>query len=285
MDVTGDLDVDSVNINGSTVSTTASNTDLTLSPNGTGTVKVPSGYVDRSGYSTLSLATKGYVDSVKQALDIKDAVKAASVSNFAASRSGSVLTASSNGAFTLDGVTLAASDRVLMKDQSTGADNGIYTVTTVGDGSTAAVLTRASDADASVDVTSGMFVFVTNGTVNGGNGFVLTTADTITLNTTSLSFTQFSGAGTVTAGDGLTTGGSNIFAVNPDDVTIAISSDAVKLKGDVTTTALGDLLVGKASDGGYKRLAVSTGGANQLLQINSSGNDLEFTDTLDGGTF
>jgi glycosyltransferase A (GT-A) superfamily protein (DUF2064 family) len=172
-----------------------------------------------------------------------------------------------------------------MKNQSTAADNGIYTVTTVGDGSTAAVLTRASDADASADVTSGMFVFVTNGTVNGGNGFVLTTADTITLNTTSLSFTQFSGAGTVTAGDGLTTGGSNIFAVNPDDVTIAISSDAVKLKGDVTTTALGDLLIGKASDGGYKRLAVSTGGANQLLQINSSGNDLEFTDTLDGGTF
>jgi hypothetical protein len=285
MDVTGDLDVDDVNINGSTVSTTASNTDLTLSPNGTGTVKVPSGYVDRSGYSTLSLATKGYVDSVKQALDIKDAVKAASVSNFAASRSGSVLTASGNGAFTLDGVTLAASDRVLMKNQSTAADNGIYTVTTVGDGSTAAVLTRATDADASVDVTSGMFVFVTNGTVNGGNGFVLTTADTITLNTTSLSFTQFSGAGTVTAGDGLTTGGSNIFAVNPDNVTIAISSDAVKLKGDVTTTALGDLLIGKASDGGYKRLAVSTGGANQLLQINSSGNDLEFTDTLDGGTF
>ena len=285
MDVTGDLDVDDVNINGSTVSTTASNTDLTLSPNGTGTVKVPSGYVDRSGYSTLSLATKGYVDSVKQALDIKDAVKAASVSNFAASRSGSVLTASGNGAFTLDGVTLAASDRVLMKNQSTAADNGIYTVTTVGDGSTAAVLTRATDANASEDVTSGMFVFVTNGTVNCGNGFVLTTADSITLNTTSLSFTQFSGAGTVTAGDGLTTGGSNIFAVNPDNVTVAISSDEVKLKGDVTTTALGDLLVGKASDGGYKRLAVSTGGANQLLQINSSGNDLEFTDTLDGGTF
>ena len=133
-----DLDVDDVNINGSTVSTTSSNTDLTLSPNGTGTVKVPSGYVDRSGYSALSLATKGYVDSVKQALDIKDAVKAASVSNFAASRSGSVLTASGNGAFTLDGVTLAASDRVLMKNQSTAADNGIYTVTTVGDGSTAA---------------------------------------------------------------------------------------------------------------------------------------------------
>ena len=53
-----------------------------------------------------------------------------------------------------------------MKDQSTGADNGIYSVTTVGDGSTAAVLTRTSDADASADVTSGMFVFDTNGTVN-----------------------------------------------------------------------------------------------------------------------
>ena len=59
----------------------------------------------------------------------------------------------------------------------------------------------------------------------------------------------------------------------------------IKLKGDVTTTALGDLLIGKASDGGYKRLAASSGGANYLLQLNSSGNDVEWTNSIDGGTF
>ena len=77
----------------------------------------------------------------------------------------------------------------------------------------------------------------------------------------------------------------NTINVVPDNVTLSVTADEIKLKGDVTATALGDLLIGKASNGGYKRLAVSTGGANQLLQINSSGNDLEFTSTIDGGTF
>ena len=129
-----------------------------------------------------------------------------------------------------------------------------------------------------------MFVFVEEGTTNGDQGFVLTTNDVITLGTTSLTFTQFSGAGQITAGNGMTKSGNTLNVV-PDDVTLSVSADEIKLKGDVTTTALGDLLVGKASDGGYKRLAVSSGGANQILQINSSGTDLEFTNTLDGGTF
>ena len=274
-DITGDLDVDAVNINGSTVSTTTSNTDLTLSPNGTGTVKVPSGYDDRSGLSALSLVTKGYVDAVKQALDIKDSVHVASTANVA-------LTAGSSGleaGDAIDGVTLVAGDRVLLKNQTDASENGIYVA--VASGGTPA---RSTDANASAEVTSGMFVFVEEGTANGDQGYVLTTNNVITLNTTDLTFTQFSGAGQITAGNGMTKS-ANTLNVVPDAVTLSVSADEIKLKGDVTTTALGDLLIGKASDGGYKRLAVSTGGANQLLQINSSGNDLEFTNTIDGGTF
>ena len=275
VDVTGDLDVDNVNVNGNTISTTDSNGDLTLSPNGTGTVKVPSGYDDRSGQNALTLVTKGYVDSVKQALDIKDSVHVASTANVS-------LTAGSSGleaGDTIDGVTLVAGDRVLLKNQTTASENGIYVA--VASGGTPA---RSDDANASAEVTSGMFVFVEEGTTNGDQGFVLTTNNVITLGTTALTFTQFSGAGQITAGNGLTKSGNTINVV-PDDVTLSVSADEIKLKGDVTTTALGDLLVGKASDGGYKRLAVSSGGANQLLQINSSGTDLEFTNTLDGGTF
>ena len=274
-DITGDLDVDAVNINSSTISTTTSNTDLTLSPNGTGTVKVPSGYDDRSGLGALSLVTKGYVDAVKQALDIKDSVHVASTANVA-------LTAGSSGleaGDAIDGVTLVAGDRVLLKNQTDASENGIYVA--VASGGTPA---RSADANASVDVTSGMFVFVEEGTANGDQGYVLTTNNVITLNTTNLTFTQFSGAGQITAGNGMTKS-ANTLNVVPDAVTLSVTADEIKLKGDVTTTALGDLLIGKASDGGYKRLAVSTGGANQLLQINSSGNDLEFTNTIDGGTF
>lgn len=274
-DITGDLDVDNININLNTISSTNTNGDITLSPNGTGTVKVPSGYDDRSGQNSLTLVTKGYVDAVKQALDIKASVHVASTANVS-------LTAGSSGleaGDAIDGVTLVAGDRVLLKNQTDASENGIYVA--VASGGTPA---RSDDANASVDVTSGMFVWVEEGTANADQGYVLTTNNVITLNTTNLTFTQFSGAGQITAGNGMTKSGNTLNVV-PDNVTLSVTADEIKLKGDVTATALGDLLIGKASNGGYKRLAVSTGGANQLLQINSSGNDLEFTNTIDGGTF
>ena len=275
MDITGDLDVDNININSNTISSTDTNGDITLSPNGTGTVKVPSGYDDRSGQNSLTLVTKGYVDAVKQALDIKASVRVASTANVSLTGGSSDLEAGD----TIDGVTLVAGDRVLLKNQSTASENGIYVA--VASGGTPA---RSDDANASADVTSGMFVWVEEGTANADQGYVLTTNNVITLNTTDLTFTQFSGAGQITAGNGLTKSGNTINVV-PDNVTLSVSADEIKLKGDVTTTALGDLLIGKATDGGYKRLAVSSGGANYLLQINSSGTDLEYTNTLDGGTF
>lgn len=274
-DITGDLDVDNININANTISSTNTNGDITLSPHGTGTVKVPSGYDDRSGQNSLTLVTKGYVDAVKQALDIKASVHVASTANVSLSGGSSGLEAGD----AIDGVTLVAGDRVLLKNQTDASQNGIYVA--VASGGTPA---RSDDANASVDVTSGMFVWVEEGTANADQGYVLTTNNVITLNTTNLTFTQFSGAGQITAGNGLTKSGNTINVV-PDNVTLSVTADEIKLKGDVTATALGDLLIGKASNGGYKRLAVSTGGANQLLQINSSGNDLEFTSTIDGGTF
>ena len=274
-DITGDLDVDNININANTISSTNSNGDITLSPHGTGTVKVPSGYDDRSGQNSLTLVTKGYVDAVKQALDIKASVHVASTANVSLTGGSSGLEAGD----AIDGVTLVAGDRVLLKNQTDASQNGIYVA--VASGGTPA---RSDDANASVDVTSGMFVWVEEGTANADQGYVLTTNNVITLNTTNLTFTQFSGAGQITAGNGLTKSGNTINVV-PDNVTLSVTADEIKLKGDVTATALGDLLIGKASNGGYKRLAVSTGGANQLLQINSSGNDLEFTSTIDGGTF
>ena len=270
IDVTGDLDVDNVNVNGNTVSTTNSNGDLLLSPNGTGTVKVPSGYKDRAGFTSDSLVSKEYVDAVKQSLDIKDSVRVASTANI------DIANDLENGD-TLDGVTLATGDRVLLKNQSTASENGIYVVVASGAAS------RSEDANASADVTSGMFVWVEEGTANADQGYVLTTNDTINLNTTSLTFTQFSGAGQITAGIGMTKSG-NTLNVALDDITIEDNSDSLRIKG-ITTTALGDLLIGKASDTGYKRLAVSSGGAYQLLRINAAGTDLEYTDTLDGGTF
>lgn len=158
-------------------------------------------------------ATKAYADSIAQGLVVKDAVQAATTAN---------ITLSGPGA-TIDGYSLTAGDRVLVKNQTTAADNGIY----IFNGS-ASAMTRSPDADVSSEVTSGMFTFVENGNTNSKTSWILTTPDPITLGTTALTFTQFAGAGTYTAGAGLTLSGTTFnvgagtgITVNADTVQIA----------------------------------------------------------------
>ena len=261
------LSVDNINANANTISTTNSNGDLILSPNGTGTVTVPSGYKDRSGFGTTSLVTKEYVDAVKVGLDFKDSVRVASTANVTVSGPGAAI----------DGITLSSGDRVLLKNQSTASQNGIY----VFNGA-ASALTRATDADSSTEVTAGMFVFVEEGTVNADQGFVLTTDGTITVGSTSLSFTQFSGAGQIVAGDAITKTGNQL-DVNDDNITLEVNSDSLRIKG-ITQTAVGDLLIGKTgTNTGYVRLA-KPGSNNAFLTMGTAGT-ASWTTTIDGGTF
>ena len=146
----------------------------------------------------------------------------------------------------------------------------------------ASALTRATDADADVEVTAGMFVFVEEGTTNADNGYVLTTDGTITVGSTALTFTQFSGAGQIVAGDGLLKSG-NTLSVNDDNISIAISGDALRIKG-ISTTATGDLIIGaNGANGGYTRLA-KPGAAGALLNMNTSG-VASWSNVIDGGTF
>ena len=281
------LAVDNVSIDTSTISTTNTNGDLVLSPNGVGTVVVPSGYKNRSQFGANSLATKEYVDAVKQALDIKESVLVATTADVSAtySNGAGTLTSNTNTAFSADGVTPAQGSRVLVKNQSTAAQNGIYTLTTAGSGSSAFVLTRADDADASAELTGGTFVFVESGTVNGENGFVFTHDGAPTLGTTDLNVSQFSGAGQIIAGDALTKSG-NTLNVNDDNITLEVNSDALRIKG-ITATDVGDLLVGAASNAGYTRLVKPSGNAtahDYILSMNTSGS-AQWSNTLDGGTF
>jgi len=284
------LDVDNVRVDTNTISTTNTNGDLVLSPDGTGTVTVPSGYKNRTGFGTNSLVTKEYVDAIKQALDVKDSVVVATTANLSANynNAGGTLTNSGTlAALSIDGVSLSAADRVLVKDQSSAAENGIYVVTTVGDGSTAWVLTRADDANTSAELTGGVFTFVEQGTVGADNGYVFTHNGAPTLGTTSLTVSQFSGAGQIVAGDALSKSG-NTLNVNDDNITLEISSDALRIKG-ISTTVNGDLLyAANGTDGGYARLPIGTydssNSVGQILMVGSS-NNIQWTNTLDGGTF
>jgi hypothetical protein len=266
------LAIDNVTINGNEISTTNTNGNLSLNPNGSGVVDVNNSRISNvtDPTQTQDAATKGYVDAVKQALDIKDSVRVATTANI-------TIASDLNVGDTIDGVTLADGDRVLVKDQSTASENGIYVA-----GSSPV---RAADANTSAEVTSGMFCFVEEGTVGGDNGFVLTTNDTITLDTTNLTFVQFSGAGQVIAGDALSKSG-NTLNVNDDDITLEVNSDALRIKG-ITATAVGDILLGAATNGGYTRHVKpsSTATTNTyLLSMDTSGNAV-WGDVLDGGTF
>ena len=272
------LDVDNIRVNGNTISSTDSNGAISLNPNGSGVVNVNSSRITNVTDPTQAqdAATKAYVDAVKQALDVKDSVRLASTANVSLTDGSSGLEAGD----LIDGVSLSAGDRVLLKNQGTASENGIYVA--VASGGTPA---RAADANTSSEVTAGMFVFVTEGTVNADNGFVLTTNDTITLDTTDLAFTQFSGAGQVIAGDALSKSG-NTLNVNDDNITLEVATDTLRIKG-ITATAVGDLLIGAAGNAGYTRLVKPSGNAtahDYILSMNTSGS-AQWSNILDGGTF
>ena len=227
------LVVDSLTINGSSITTTASNTDINLTPHGTGVVKVPSGYDQRAGFDTDSLVPKSYVDAIAEGLHVHASVKAATTQSLAdesgdtvtynngSSGVGATLTLST-GISTLDGYTLQDDDRILIKNETNQAHNGIYIRTS------STVFTRADDFDTTTEVASGDFLFVENGTLNGSNGYVQTETTT-TIGTSAINFEQFSGAGQIDAGDALSKTGNQL-NVEVDNSTIEVSADKLQLK-------------------------------------------------------
>lgn len=234
------LDVDNIRIDGNEISSTDVNGNISLNPNGTGTVAVNSSRITGLADPTdpQDAATKAYVDAARSGLDIKASVRAATTANITLSNTQ-----------TIDGVALSVGDRVLVKDQNTASQNGIYVVAS---GS----WSRSTDADEPAEVTPGFFFFVEEGTVNADSGWVMTADGTITIGTTAITFAQFSGAGQIIAGNGLSKSG-NTLSVNTANG-IEISADNVQLAATVAGAGLtyssGVLAVGGTAD----RITVNT---------------------------
>lgn len=200
--------------------------------------------------SSGDAATKSYVDSIASGLSIKTSVALATAAALATNTYsngsagvGATLTGTSTGVLTVDGTTVALNDRVLVKNEATAANNGIYYCSTAGAVGVAYVLTRATDMDQASEI-AGSFTFVTSGSTNAGAGFVVTGAGPFTVGTTAINWSQFSGGTSYTAGAGLTLAGT-VFSANLDtDGTLAANSDnkiatqkATKTYVDASATA------------------------------------------------
>lgn len=236
--VTGDKIADNVALAGAPTTTTAS-----------------------AGDNTTKIATTAFVktalDNAIEGLDVKQSVRAASTAD---------VPLTGGATLSVDGVSLANSNRVLLKDQTDAEENGIYTVSGIG---TTYSLARSSDADEAADFTAGLFTFVEEGTANADTGWVLSTNDPITLDTTELAFAQFSSAGVIVAGDGLTKTGNTLDVGAGDGIDVSADSIAVDVSDfagtgieddgsnnlRIAASAAGDGLIG----GGGSALAVGAG--------------------------
>lgn len=155
---------------------------------------------------------KAYVDAAAQGLDTKASVRAVATSPI-----------TTGGApVSIDGVSVQAGERALLTAQSNAKDNGIYVVAT-------GTWARAIDASTSAKVTSGMYTYASEGATYAASGWVLITPDPIVLNTTGLTFTQFSGAGQIVAGRGMTKSGNTLDVNANADGSIVVSADDVKV--------------------------------------------------------
>jgi hypothetical protein len=179
-------------------------------------------------------ATKGYVDTAVVGIDWKASVRAATTANV-------TLASDLENGDTLDGVTLATGDRVLVKNQSTGSQNGIYVVKASG------APDRSTDADTGAELTSNFAVFVEEGTANADQGYVLTNDGAITVGTTALTFTQFTGLGQIVAGDGLAKTGNTLNVTAGTG--ISITGDAVTNDGVLSITGTANQITASASTG------------------------------------
>ncbi len=256
-------------------------------------MSAPATNVDMAGHKVTGVGTptlstdaanKDYVDNAIQGVtDVKQSCRVATTDSITLS-----------GEQTIDGIAVVTGDRVLVKDQSSAKqNNGIYIVST-------STWSRSTDCDTSSEVTAGLFTFITEGTVNKNAGFMLTTPDPISLGTTELDFVQFSGAGQIIAGGGMTKSGNTLDIGEGNGITVNADTIEVKLDGSTLSKSSSGL---KVTDNTYAPYAhVGAGGTAHATVVSAgnagfmSGTDkanldtiysdyLKSTSTIDGGNF
>lgn len=266
----------STDTTGDYVQSLVAGTGITLS-NNSGEGSTPTITVD-----TSVIATKAYADSIAEGLHIHSPVKAATTASLASITGGTVTYDNgTNGVgatltlsvalTTLDGYSLQNGNRIIVKDQANAAHNGIYTWATGG-----TVLTRATDYNTSTEVAGGDFTFVTNGSTYANTGWVQTNAVT-TFGTDSISFLQFSGAGTYTAGTGLTLTGTQ-FSVNASQT--QITGVGTLTAGTWNANVINSTYGGTGVNNGGRTITVGTGNVSFTADAGGSSITLPASGTV-----
>jgi ribosomal protein L25 (general stress protein Ctc) len=230
-------------------------------------------------------AAKAYADAVATGLAVHEPVRLTTTAELTAtydngtSGVGATLTNSgTQAALELDSVAAVVGNRVLVRHQSAQLQNGIYEVTSIGSGSTNWVLTRTSDFDNSPtnEIHDGDFFFVGEGTLFGDNGFVQTQPDPITVGTNSIVFQQFSGAGQIVAGDGLSKTGNEL-DVNVDGTTLEINTDALRVKDSGISTAkiAANAVTAVKLNSDVAGAAIVLNGTTNAIDVNVDGSTIE----------
>ncbi len=172
----------------------------------------------------LGAATKQYVDSLSAGLSPRTSCRAGTTtaltvtySNGTAGVGATLTNATTQAALVLDGVTMAVNDRVLVKDQASTLQNGIYTVTNIGSGASNWIMTRATDYDqaASNEVAEGSYTIISEGTVNAANLYVETGQGPFTIGTTPIVFSAFNSAANINVTAPLSKSGNTISLTTP----------------------------------------------------------------------
>jgi len=228
--------------NGGTNATTAPNarTSLGAAASGANTditsIALTTGTISTSPTSGTDIVNKLYADSIASGINFHQSVRLATTTalpantyNNGSSGVGATLTANANGALSVDSVAAVVGNRILVKNEVAQANNGVYTVTQVGDGSTPYILTRATDFDSAgtgVDqIDAGDFFLVTAGSTQSNTSWVQQTPLPITVGTTAIVFTQFAAPVLYTAGTGLTLAGT-VFSITNTGVSAATYGSA-----------------------------------------------------------
>lgn len=245
------------NHTGTQLAATISDFDAQVRTSRLDQMAAPTAAVSANGQRITNVATptgandavnKQYVDDKVAGMSWKDEVRVATTAN------GALATAYANGQ-TVDGTVLVTGDRILLKDQTTQTENGLYTVNASG------APTRATDADSAGEI-NGAAVFVTNGTSNGGTRWVCNTSGTVTLGSTAITFVQFAGGQTYTAGNGLTLSG-NDFNVGAG-TGITVQADTVS----IDTAVVARKFVSNVGDGSSTSIVLTHNLNTQDIEVN-----------------